>query len=188
MKFLMVAVLILLPFTVNADLVLPVDGPVTSEVGWRVDPFGSGAIGFHRGIDIAVAEGTRVRATRAGIVIFAGKEGGYGNTVIVEHDGGVRTLYGHNKTLSVQKGQQVEAGEVIALSGNSGRSTGPHVHYEIVPQGPLDETLTMAPGKVHVHTALQERMKLDKQLDVIMGSMFDNVRSSLLPSDHQVGG
>ena len=124
-----------LPSTVRADLNLPVNGPVTSGVGWRVDPFGSGRLVFHRGIDIAVPEGTPVRATRGGRVVHAGIHGGHGLTVIVEHDGGDKTLYGHNAALRVRPGEVLEAGAVVALSGNTGRSTGPHVHYELWPAG-----------------------------------------------------
>ncbi|AJE04878.1 M23 family metallopeptidase [Geobacter pickeringii] len=129
------ALLALIPAAVRADLDLPVNGPVTSGVGWRVDPFGSGKLVFHRGIDIAAPEGTPVRVTRRGRVVHAGIHGGHGLTVIVEHDGGDKTLYGHNSALKVRLGEELEAGAVIALSGNTGRSTGPHVHYEVWPGG-----------------------------------------------------
>lgn len=130
------AIVIFLPLTAWADLSLPVaNGIVTSGVGWRVDPFGSGKLVFHRGIDIAVPTGTPVHATRGGRVVFAGIHGGHGATVIVEHENGDRTLYGHNSTLTVHPREQVDAGAVIALSGNSGRSTGPHIHYEVLPSG-----------------------------------------------------
>lgn len=119
----------------RADLGLPVEGPITSGVGWRLDPFGSGKMAFHRGIDIATPTGTPVRATRKGRVAHAGNRGGYGVAVIIEHDNGDRTLYGHNSSLAVKQGEQVEAGAIIAYSGNTGRSTGPHVHYELLPGG-----------------------------------------------------
>ncbi|WP_373694394.1 M23 family metallopeptidase [Geobacter sp.] len=122
-----------LPSTGRAALDLPANGPVTSGVGWRVDPFGSGRLVFHKGIDIAVPEGTPVRATRGGRVAHAGIHGGHGFTVIVEHDDGGKTLYGHNSALKVRPGERLEAGAVVALSGNTGRSTGPHVHYEVWP-------------------------------------------------------
>ncbi len=131
-----ISVLLFLPLAAWADLGLPVaNGFVTSGVGWRIDPFGSGKLVFHRGIDIAVPTGTPVRATRGGRVVFAGVHGGHGPTVIIEHDNGDRTVYGHNSTLTVHKGERIEAGTVIALSGNTGRSTGPHVHYEVLPGG-----------------------------------------------------
>lgn len=130
------ALLIILPLAAWADLNLPVaNGVVTSGVGWRPDPFGSGKLVFHRGIDIAVPIGTLVRATRGGRVVFAGVHGGHGTTVIVEHENGDRTLYGHNSTLTVQQGERVESNSIVALSGNSGRSTGPHIHYEVQPSG-----------------------------------------------------
>lgn len=124
-----------LPSTVRADQDLPVKGPVTSGVGWRIDPFGKGRLVFHRGIDIAVPEGTPLRVTRGGWVVHAGIHGGHGLTVIVEHDGGDKTLYGHNAALRVRPGEVLEAGTVVAMSGNTGRSTGPHVHYELWPAG-----------------------------------------------------
>lgn len=127
-----IAILITLPLSARADLKLPVNGVVTSGVGWRVDPFGSGRFAFHRGTDIAVPVGTPVHATRGGRVVFAGVHGGHGNTVIIEHGNGERTLYGHNSSVAVRRGERVAAGVVIAHSGNTGRSTGPHVHYELL--------------------------------------------------------
>jgi murein DD-endopeptidase MepM/ murein hydrolase activator NlpD len=177
-----------LPSTVIANADLPVDGPITSTVGWRIDPFGSGKYSFHRGIDIAVAEGTPVRTTRAGKIVFSGRHGDYGNTIIIEHDGGIRTLYGHNKSLAVQAGQSVEAAEVIALSGSSGRSTGPHVHYEVLSRDQFDAGLATTPGKVHADSELQTRLRMDEQLDTIMNSFLHNVRSSLPPGDPRSSG
>ena len=136
MKPLLFAIMILvgLPMAARADSALPVEnGLVTSGVGWRIDPFGSGKLAFHRGIDIAVPAGTPVHAIRKGRVVFAGAHGGHGSTVIVEHANGDRTLYGHNSIIRVQPGDMVESGTVIAFSGNSGRSTGPHVHFEQLP-------------------------------------------------------
>jgi murein DD-endopeptidase MepM/ murein hydrolase activator NlpD len=128
----------ILPVIALADNELPVEnGVITSGVGLRVDPFGSGKLVFHRGIDIAVPVGTPVRAIRKGRVIFAGTRSGYGATVIVEHANGDRTLYGHNSIVRVQPGDLVESGTVVAFSGNTGRSTGPHVHFEQLPSGRL---------------------------------------------------
>jgi len=106
--------LLVSPAAALANLNLPVDGVVTSGVGWRVDPFGTGKKVFHRGIDIAVPVGTPVRSTRKGKVVFSGERRGYGATVIVEHDNGDRTLYGHNSTVNVNKGDVVESGTVVA--------------------------------------------------------------------------
>lgn len=88
-------------------------------------------IQFHKGLDIAVAYGSNVMAAATGKVIFAGEKGGYGNCVIVSHGNGLATLYGHLSSISVKENQEVKAGEVIAKSGNTGRSTGPHLHYEV---------------------------------------------------------
>ncbi|WP_294288121.1 peptidoglycan DD-metalloendopeptidase family protein [uncultured Chryseobacterium sp.] len=86
---------------------------------------------FHKGLDIAVAFGSDVIATAAGTVIFSGQKGGYGNCVIVSHGNGLATLYGHLSQLVAKVNDKVKVGQVIAKSGNSGRSTGPHLHYEV---------------------------------------------------------
>lgn len=177
-----------LPSVALAVLALPVEGTTTSGVGWRSNPFGGGTYEFHRGIDIAVSEGTPVRVTQTGRVVFAGEHGGHGKTVIVEHDGGIRTLYGHNKSLTVQAGKSVEAAEVIALSGSSGRSTGPHVHYEVLSRDKFDVDLATTPGKVHADSELQTRLRIEEQLDTIMNSFLRNVRSSLPGNSRSRGG
>jgi murein DD-endopeptidase MepM/ murein hydrolase activator NlpD len=86
---------------------------------------------FHKGLDIAVAFGSDVKAAAAGTVIFSGQKGGYGNCVIVSHGNGLATLYGHLSQLVSRVNDKVKVGQVIAKSGNSGRSTGPHLHYEV---------------------------------------------------------
>lgn len=129
--FVVLSLLTTVPSLAATEPFLPVEGGVvTSKVGLRLDPFGSGRLVYHRGIDIAVPMGTPVRAVRPGRVTVAGNHGAYGVAVILEHDDGSRTLYGHNSLARVQAGETVEAGTVIALSGNSGRSTGPHLHFE----------------------------------------------------------
>jgi murein DD-endopeptidase MepM/ murein hydrolase activator NlpD len=102
----------------------PVSGPVTSPFGWR---WGR----MHEGIVIAVPSGTPVHASAAGTVIYASWMDGYGNFVIIDHGGGIATAYGHNTSLAVTVGQHVEQGSVIAYSGSTGHSTGPHVHFEV---------------------------------------------------------
>ncbi len=102
----------------------PVSGPVTSGFGMR---WGR----MHEGIDIAVAEGTPVHAAAAGTVIYAAWMSGYGNLVVVDHGNGLSTAYAHNSSLAVSVGQAVAAGEVVSYSGNTGNSTGPHVHFEV---------------------------------------------------------
>jgi murein DD-endopeptidase MepM/ murein hydrolase activator NlpD len=86
---------------------------------------------MHEGIDIAVGEGTPVRAAAAGTVIYAGRMSGYGNLVVIDHGNGLSTAYAHNSSLAVSVGQSVAAGEVVSYSGNTGNSTGPHVHFEV---------------------------------------------------------
>lgn len=86
---------------------------------------------FHKGLDVAVAYGSNVVATAAGTVIFSGVKGGYGNCVIISHGNGLSTLYGHLSQLIVKTNDKVKVGQLIAKSGNTGRSTGPHLHYEV---------------------------------------------------------
>jgi murein DD-endopeptidase MepM/ murein hydrolase activator NlpD len=110
----------------------PVSGPVTSGFGWR---WGR----MHEGIDIAVPTGTPVAAAASGTVIYAGWMGGYGNIVVIDHGGGISTAYGHNSSLACGVGQPVSQGQVIAYSGSTGHSTGPHVHFEVRVNGtPVD--------------------------------------------------
>ena len=88
-------------------------------------------IQFHKGLDIAVPFGSDVRGAAKGTVIFAGVKGGYGNCVIISHGNGLATLYGHLSQILVKTNQVINVNQVIAKSGNSGRSTGPHLHYEV---------------------------------------------------------
>jgi len=115
-----------------AGFVWPVHGILTSSFGWR---WGR----MHEGIDLAVGNGTPVVAAAAGTVIVAGWMGGYGNLVVVDHGNGVSTAYGHNTSVTVGAGQSVAQGQLIAYSGNTGHSTGPHVHFEVRINGsPVD--------------------------------------------------
>lgn len=106
----------------------PARGPLSSYFGYRPDPF-TGVRRFHGGIDIVVDTGTQIRAAMSGRVADAGYNGNYGNYVIMSHTDGFQTLYGHLTSYSVVKGQQVAQGAVIGLSGNTGYSTGPHLHF-----------------------------------------------------------
>lgn len=108
----------------------PARGRITSRYGYRKSPFASKRE-FHQGLDIAAPRGTPVVATGAGVVTFARWRSGYGNMVIIDHGYGYKTYYGHNSSLKVKVGQRVGKGEVIALMGSTGRSTGSHVHYEV---------------------------------------------------------
>ena len=104
----------------------PAAGYVSSPYGLRFN-----GTEFHQGIDIAADMGTPIVATADGVVTAAGWNGGYGNMVDVDHGGGIVTRYGHASAVAVTVGQQVRRGEVIAYVGSTGRSTGPHVHYEV---------------------------------------------------------
>ncbi len=112
----------------------PVRGAVNSEYGKRGSPFGGGRE-FHSGLDIKAAHGTPVRAPAPGRIVFAGRGGDYGVAVVVEHGHDIRTRYGHLSRTAVRSGQRVERGTVLGYTGNTGRSTGPHLHYEILVQG-----------------------------------------------------
>lgn len=108
----------------------PVAGTISSPFGWRRHPIFRRA-DFHSALDIKAARGTTIRASRGGTVVYAGWQGGYGNTVVIDHGGGYSSLYAHCNSISVQKGQAVSANSVIASVGSTGRATGPHVHFEI---------------------------------------------------------
>lgn len=118
----------------------PTPGPVVSGFGNRNNPIGGGT-GFHAGLDIAASSGTPIRACRSGTVVIAGWQGGYGNAVVIDHGGGMATLYGHQSQIAVSVGEQVLAGEVIGYVGSTGNSTGPHLHFEVRISGnPVDPT------------------------------------------------
>ncbi len=108
----------------------PVDGWITSKFGYRKSPFTSRKE-FHSGLDIANKSGTKLIATANGRVSYAAKKMYIGNLIIIDHGFGRVTKYGHLKKLFVKRGQKVKRGDVIGLLGNTGRSTGPHVHYEV---------------------------------------------------------
>jgi len=108
----------------------PVEGQITGSFGERIDPFnGEGA--FHNGVDIATSYGQPVIAPADGVVTFADTEGGYGRFIILDHGRGITTRYGHLAGFAVVPGQQVHRGDTIGYVGQSGRSTGPHLHYEV---------------------------------------------------------
>lgn len=122
----------------------PVQGTITSPFGYRGNPIGGGT-GFHEGVDIAVDFGTPVRATAAGTVSMAGWVDGYGNLVEIDHGNGIKTRYGHNSMLLVVVGQTVHGGDIISLAGSTGRSTGPHVHYEVRVNGTAADPMLFLP-------------------------------------------
>ena len=110
--------------------VWPVRGWVTSDFGSRVDPYTSERV-MHAGLDIAGPHGKEIIAPSDGTVVFAGLEGGYGNVVVIDHGYGIKTRFGHLASISVKPGERLKRGQAIAAMGNTGRSTGPHLHYEV---------------------------------------------------------
>lgn len=120
------------PFTLSrGSLIWPVNGRITSNFGWRNHPIKKTRL-FHNGLDIAVRSGTPVKAAAAGEVVHSGWMNGFGYTVIIDHGRGVETLYAHNSRVSVAKGSMVNKGQQVALSGNTGLSTGPHLHFGVL--------------------------------------------------------
>ncbi len=105
-------------------------GSITSTIGWRKDPFGSGKMKWHNGIDIAVPLFTPVTPVGPGLIRYAGWHGDYGWLVVVDHHNGWFSMYGHNSALAARAGQEVTPETVIAYAGSTGKSTGVHVHYE----------------------------------------------------------
>jgi murein DD-endopeptidase MepM/ murein hydrolase activator NlpD len=109
----------------------PVRGQITEGFGQRLDPF-SGEGVFHSGVDISTPYGTRVESSADGIILLAGLESGYGNEIVVDHGFGMTTKYGHLSKIFVVVGQEVKRGQVIGAVGMTGRTTGPHLHYEVI--------------------------------------------------------
>jgi murein DD-endopeptidase MepM/ murein hydrolase activator NlpD len=118
----------------NLPVGSPLEGRINSGFGYRKDPFRS-SIGFHSGVDIDAKFGDPVVATADGVVKKTGWQGSYGKTVVLQHEEGFETIYGHLSKISVEEGQKVKVGEVIGKAGNTGRSTGTHLHYEVVKDG-----------------------------------------------------
>lgn len=108
----------------------PLEGRVSSGFGWRSDPF-TGEQAWHSGVDMVAPKGTPIGAAWDGRVVFVGQRGGYGNMVVLEHAGGWRSYYAHNDQNSVKVGDKVNAGQQVATVGSTGRSTGPHLHFEV---------------------------------------------------------
>ena len=117
----------------------PARGWVTSDFGQRLDPYTADRV-MHQGLDIAAPHGKEVFSPSDGTVVFAGLEGGYGNVIVIDHGYGIKTRYGHLAKILVKAGDKVKRGGLIAAVGNTGRSTGPHLHYEVrvngIPQNP----------------------------------------------------
>ena len=117
------------------------EGYLGSGYGYRDDPF-TDKVRFHYGQDFAVNTGTKVYSPADGKVKYANNQGGYGKVIKIDHGNGFRTIYAHLLKIKVKHGSSVKRGDLIAFSGNSGRSAGPHLHYEVhqygAPQNPLD--------------------------------------------------
>jgi murein DD-endopeptidase MepM/ murein hydrolase activator NlpD len=110
--------------------VWPTRGWVTSDFGSRLDPYTSERV-MHAGLDIAGPHGKEIISPADGTVVFAGLEGGYGNVLVIDHGYGIKTRYGHLASIKVKAGEKLKRGDTIAAMGNTGRSTGPHLHYEV---------------------------------------------------------
>jgi murein DD-endopeptidase MepM/ murein hydrolase activator NlpD len=127
---------------------------VTSGYGSRKDPF-TGRTEYHPGVDLAASKGTTVHPWKTGIVKFSGWQPEYGKIVIVAHDDGTETAYAHNSKNLVKAGDRVEAGTRIALLGSTGRSTGPHLHFELRRDGqPVDPSSLLQGGSLQIAKAL----------------------------------
>jgi murein DD-endopeptidase MepM/ murein hydrolase activator NlpD len=123
----------------------PVMGSLSSGFGVRNNPFGGYSREFHKGQDIAVPLGTPIMATADGIVVSACWHHGYGNAIYIDHGNGIMTRYGHLSRIDVTEGQTVKRGDLIGLSGSTGRSTGPHLHYEVRINGEATNPLPYLP-------------------------------------------
>lgn len=128
----------------TGKFIWPVTGEITSYYGWRTHPV-FGTTRYHSGMDIACDYGTPIVAADSGTVIYSGWMGGYGYAVMIDHGGGLVSLYGHNQELAVSEGQYVNQGQVISYAGSTGWSTGPHCHFEVRIHGEVTEPLDYLP-------------------------------------------
>lgn len=129
---------------VTNSYIWPCNGVITSPFGWRTHPI-FGTTKYHSGLDIGVDYGTPILATNSGTVIYSGWLGGYGNAVMIDHGGGLVSLYAHNDSLNVYEGQYVNRGTCIAYAGSTGYSTGPHCHFEMRLHGEVVDPMGYLP-------------------------------------------
>jgi murein DD-endopeptidase MepM/ murein hydrolase activator NlpD len=129
----------------NVPSIWPVVGPLRSGVGMRSNPFGGSSIEYHKGQDIAAPTGTPVSAAADGVVVIAGWVRGYGNGIYIDHGNGISTRYGHLSRIDVVVGQTIKQGQHLGLVGSTGRSTGPHLHYEVRINGEPTNPLNYLP-------------------------------------------
>jgi len=142
-----------------SDLQLPVQAPISSSFGMRKDPF-SRQTKFHKGVDLAAPEGMAVMPALPGTVVSAGYENGYGNTVLVQHSGGLQTRYAHLGSVKVRIGEAITSEDVLGTVGNTGRSTGSHLHFEVIQNGtPVDPSASLSFHNV-VSNVRSEKSKL----------------------------
>lgn len=132
------------PQAASSGYMWPCRGEITSYFGWRTHPI-FGTTKYHSGMDIAVDTGTPIHATNNGTVVYSGWLGGYGYCVMIDHGGGLVSLYGHNSSLNCSEGQYVGRGTVVAYAGSTGYSTGPHCHFEMRLHGEVTEPLNYLP-------------------------------------------
>lgn len=130
----------------DEEITVPVHGEITSEYGNRTNPV-SGEYLMHSGVDIAASQGTEIRAAYSGIVSEVGSNSVGGNYISLVHKDGSETLYCHCSKIIAEKGDVIRAGETIALVGSTGRSTGPHLHFEITVDGKTENPLLYLPNK-----------------------------------------
>mgnify|MGYP003588824586 CR=1 FL=1 len=128
----------------TGKFIWPCTGPITSYAGWRTHPV-FGTTRYHSGMDIAVDTGTPIKAADSGTVVYSGWMGGYGYAVMIDHGGGLVTIYGHNSELNCSEGQAVSQGQVISYAGSTGWSTGPHCHFEVRLHGEVVDPLNYLP-------------------------------------------
>jgi murein DD-endopeptidase MepM/ murein hydrolase activator NlpD len=148
----------------DAAVPLPAGQTVTSAFGWRPDPF-TGEGKFHKGVDLRAAYGQQIPAVANGKVVSAGPAGGYGLSVVIEHGSGIRTRYAHLSEVRVKAGDVVERGQDIGRVGQSGRSTGPHLHFEVLADGqPVDPVQAAARFRV-----LGELKEVEMDADSVNG-------------------
>lgn len=133
-------------FKSDEEITVPVHGEITSEYGNRTNPV-SGEYLMHSGVDIAASQGTEIRAAYSGIVSEVGSNSVGGNYISLVHKDGSETLYCHCSKIIAEKGDVIRAGETIALVGSTGRSTGPHLHFEITVDGKTENPLLYLPNE-----------------------------------------
>ena len=119
----------------SASVFLPLKGRISSGYEERLNPFGTGESEFHRGVDIVPEENRNIIAYTDGVVVMADYDDSYGNFVKIKHKDGLETIYAHCSQLNVEKGEEITAGQIIAVTGNTGDSTGEHLHFEVRKNG-----------------------------------------------------